>query len=120
MTERGPIRGDGVDNLQNYVENRLVEGTSAEALAEGNRSLQQEMADLQALQQERGQPNARPDIDALIQEAQLRVDRMSVRPDPSKLESGSGSAVDFDKLPPSDEARRRVVHDLGSETGTGR
>jgi len=120
MAEGRRIHGDGVDNLQDYIEERLEEGTSTERLAEGSRTLQQELADLQALQQERGQPHARTNIEALIQEAQLRVDRMSLRPDVSQLEATAGSMVDFDKLPPANEARSQVVRELGSESGTGR
>jgi len=120
MAEGRRIHGDGVENVQNYIEERLEEGTSTEQLAQGSRTLEHEMADLQALQHERGQPNPRPDIDALIQEAQLRVDRMSLRPDASQLEATAGSSIDFDKLPPANEARSQVVRELGSESGTGR
>jgi len=118
MTEGRPIRGDGMDNLQDYVEERLTSGTDSDEFAEANRTLQQELADLQTLQQERGQATARPDIDALIQEAQLRVDRMSMRPDQANLEATSGSVVDIDKLPPDAEARSNVARRLGGNDGS--
>lgn len=117
MTEGRPIRGDGMDNLQDYVEERLTYGTDSDEFAEANRTLQQELADLQTLQQERGQQNARPNIDALIQEAQLRVDRMSMQPDRGNLEATSGSVVDIDKLPPDAEARSNVARKLGGNDG---
>lgn len=108
MTEGRRLHGDGVENLQDYVEERLTYGTDSDEFADANRTLEQELADLQALQQERGRSDARPNIDALMKEAQLRVDRMSTRPDANDLEATSGSQVDFDKLPPDAEARSRV------------
>ncbi len=117
MTEGRPIRGDGMDNLQDYVEERLTYGTDSDEFAAANWTLEQELADLQTLQQERGQAHARPDIEALIQEAQLRVDRMSMRPDRDDMQATSGSVVDIDKLPPEAEARSRVARRLGANDG---
>lgn len=119
MTEGRPIKGDGLDNLQDYVAERLEYGTDSNEFAAANRTLEQELADLQTLQQERGQAQARPDIEALINEAQLRVDHMSVRPDASQVESGTASTVDFDKLPPEAEARSAVTRNLGGHDATG-
>ncbi len=118
MAEGRRLHGDGMENLQDYVEERLTYGTDSDEFAEANRTLEQELADLQALQQERGQSSPRPDIEALIQEAQLRVDRMSTRPDADNLDATSGSQVDVEKLPPDAEARARITRTLGGHDGS--
>lgn len=116
MTEGRPLRGDGIENLQDYVEERMTYASDSDEYAEANRTLEQELADLQTLNQERGQPQARPNIDALIDEAQLRVDRMRQR-SVGQLETGSGTQVDPDQLPPDAAARQSVVDRLSDQTG---
>jgi len=111
MTEGRPIRGEGMDNLGDYVNERLTHASDSDEFAAANRTLEQELADLEALRTERGRTDARTDIDALIKEAELRVQRMEFRQG-SQLEVGSGSQVDFDKLPPDAEARRSVTRQI--------
>ena len=113
MTERRPIQGEGMENLENYVESTLTNASDSDELAADNRTLEQHLADLQALHLERSQPTARPDIDALIEQAQLQVDRMSTRPSAGALESDTSSGADYTKLPPDAEARSRVADDPG-------
>lgn len=109
MTEGRPLRGDGVENLQDYVNERLTYASDSDEYAEANRTLEQELADLEGLRSERGQTHARPDIDALIDEAQLRVEGMELRQG-AEREVGSGSQVDFNQLPPQDEARTNITN----------
>lgn len=116
MTEGRPLRGDGIENLQDYVEERLTYGTDSDEFADANRTLQQQLADLQTLQQERGQTHARPNIDALIDEAQLRVDRMQQR-SAGQIETGGGMMSDPDQLPPEGEARQNVVGRISGQQG---
>lgn len=116
MTEGRPLRGDGIENLQDYVEERLTYASDSNEFADANRTLEQELADLQTLQQERGQTQARPNIDALIDEAQLRVDRMQQR-SAGQLETGSGIQADPDQLPPEGEARQNVVGRITGQHG---
>jgi hypothetical protein len=111
MSEGRRLHGEGMDNLEDYVNERLTYASDSDEYAEANRTLEQELADLQALNAERGQPQARPNIDALIDEAQLRVDRMQLRQGAERA-VGSGSQVDFDQLPPQDEARQNVINRL--------
>lgn len=115
MTEGRPLHGDGMENLQDYVQERLTYASDSDEYAEANQRLQQQLADLEALQQERGRPEARPDIDALINEAQLNVDRL--RGNAAGIETGSGSQVDFDKLPPDAAARDSLTDRLNNNTG---
>lgn len=115
MSEGRRLHGDGVENLQDYVAERLNYASNTDELAEDNRTLEQELADLEALQRERGQADARPNIDALIDEAQLRVERMKLRQG-AEREVGSGSQVDFEQLPPQDEARQRITNRLDDNT----
>jgi hypothetical protein len=107
MTEGRPLHGDGMENLQDYVNERMTYASDSDEYAEANRTLEQELADLQALRSERGQAHARPNLDALIDEAQLRVERMQLRQGAERA-VGSGSQVDFEQVPPQDEARRNM------------
>lgn len=116
MAEGRPLRGDGIENMQDYVEERLTYGTDSDEFAEANRTLEQQLADLQTLQQERGQSHARPNIDALIDEAQLSVDRMQQR-SAGQLEAGSGTQANPDVLPPEAEARQNVVGRMTDQQG---
>lgn len=118
MAKGRPIHGEGLENLQDYVAETATYASDTNELAEENRTLEQELADLQALHQERTLPSARPNVDALIQEAQLRVDRLNTRPSAETLESDSGSGADYTKMPPDAEARSRVAGDPGI-TGVG-
>ncbi|HEX6289929.1 MAG TPA: hypothetical protein VFZ66_12105 [Herpetosiphonaceae bacterium] len=115
MTEGRRLRGDGDENLQDYVEERLTYASDTDDLAAANRTLEQELADLKALQQERGRADARTNIDALIKEAELRVQRMEFRQG-SELERGSGSQVDFDQLPPDAAARKSITNRMDENT----
>ena len=115
MAEGRRLRGEGLENLEDYIEERATYASDSDELAEANRTLEQELADLQNLHQERSQANARPNVDALINEAQLRVDRMRQGQGAGALATDAGSTVDFDKLPPDAEARSRVVNDAGAD-----
>ena len=115
MSEGRPLHGDGVENLQDYVNERLTYASDSDEYAEANRTLEQELADLKALHAERGRTDARTDIDALINESQLRVDRMQLRQG-AQREVGSGSQVDFDQLPPQDEARANITNRIDENT----
>jgi hypothetical protein len=112
MTEGRPLHGEGAENIQDYVNERLNYASSNDDLAAANRTLEQELADLEALRGEQGRHDARTNIDALIKEAELRVERMQFRPGSEQLEVGSGSQVDFDQLPPDAEARQNVSNRL--------
>lgn len=118
MAEGRPKRDEGIPNLQAYVADSLTHASDSDELAEENRTLEQELADLQALHLERTQPDARPDVDALIAEAQLRVDRMSTTPNAGTLESDASSGADYRKAPPEAEARSRIAGD-NAITGVG-
>jgi|GEM_PF-5665632 len=112
MAEGRPIHGDGIDNLQDYVEERLTYGTDSDEFAAANRTLEQAQADLATLQQEHGRSDARPDVDALINEAQLEVDRMQ---QPSQQVLGGAVQSDSDRLPPEAEARSAVTKRMSNE-----
>lgn len=114
MAEGRPLRGDGIENLQDYVEERMTYASDSDEFAEAERTLEQELADLQALNQERGKPDARPDIDALIDEAQLRVGRMGGA---GTFEASSNVQADPDQLPPESEARQNEVARLNNQNG---
>jgi hypothetical protein len=116
MAEGRRLHGDGAENLQDYVEERATYGTDSDEFAEANERLQQELADLQSAGQEQAQPQAQPNTEALIDEAQLPADQMDLRQG-SDREAGAGSQVDFDKLPPDAEARSRVTKGLNNQTG---
>ena len=109
MSEGRPLRGEGLDNLGDYVNERMTYASDSDEYAEANRTLEQELTDLQALHDERGRSDSRPNIDALIDEAQLRVNRMQLRQGAERA-VGDGSQVDFDQLPPQDEARQNVTN----------
>lgn len=115
MTEGRPMRGDGLDNLGDYVNERLTHASDSDEYAAANRTLEQELADLEALRSERGRADARTDIDALIKEAELRVERMEFRQG-AQLEVGSNSQVDTDQLPPDAEARQNVTRRMDGNT----
>lgn len=114
MAEGRPLRGDGIENLQDYVEERMTYASDSDEYAAAERTLEQELADLQALNQERGKPDARPNIDALIDEAQLRVGRMDGA---GTFEASSGVQADPDLLPPESEARQNEVARLNNQNG---
>jgi hypothetical protein len=113
MAEGRRLRGEGLENLEDYVQERATYASDSDELAEQNRTLEQELADLQQLHLERSQPNARTDVDALIDAAQTRVDRMRNQQG-GTLETEAGTATDFEKLPPDAAARARVVGDAGA------
>lgn len=114
MSEGRPLHGDGMENLQDYVNERLTYASDSDEYAEANRTLEQELVDLENLRAEQGRPDSRTDIDALINEAQLRVERMQLRQGAER--SAGGSQVDFDQLPPQDEARQNVINRMDGNT----
>jgi len=115
MTDGRPLRGEGVDNMQDYVNERLNYASSNDELAEANRTLEQEIADLDSLRAERSRADARENIEALIKEAELRVQRMEFRQG-SQLEVGSSTQVDPEQLPPDAEARQNVTRRMDGNT----
>jgi len=115
MTEGRPLHGDGMDNLQDYVNERLTYASDSDEYAEANRTLEQELADLEALRNQRGGTDAHPDMDRLITEAELRVERMRLRQG-AQREVGSGTPVDFDQLPPEGEARQRITNRMNENS----
>lgn len=115
MAEGRPLRGEGIENLQDYVEERLTYASDSDEYAAADRTLEQELADLQALHQERGRQDARPNLDALIDEAQLRVDQL--RGDAGSFEASTGGQADPDLLPPDSEARQNEVARMNNQNG---
>jgi len=109
MTDGRPLRGEGADNLQDYVNERLNYASSNDELAAANRTLEQELADLDSLRAERGRADARENVDALIKEAELRVQGIEFRQG-SQIEVGSNTQVDPDQLPPDAEARQNITN----------
>jgi hypothetical protein len=114
MAEGRPLHGEGIENLQDYVEERLTYAGDTDEYAAADRTLEQELADLQALHQERGSSSARPNLDALIDEAQLRVDRLRGG---AVQERASGGQADPDLLPPESEARQNEVARMNNQNG---
>lgn len=115
----GPYReDDAVDNWGEYIEERLTTGTQADRLEEQSRTLEQEMAELEALRQERSGPQPRADIDALIEQAELRIERMKLRQGAERAVT-PGSQVDLEQTPPEAEARAQVTSQIDRQTGYG-
>jgi hypothetical protein len=109
---------DAVDNWGEYIEERLTTGTQADRLEEQSRTLEQEMAELEALRQERSGPQPRADIDALIEQAELRIERMKLRQGAERAVT-PGSQVDLEQTPPEAEARAQVTDQIDRQTGYG-
>lgn len=116
MAEGRPLHGDGMENLQDYVEERLTYGSDSDEYADANRELQRQMADLKALQQEREGSAARPNIDALIEEAQLDLQRARLS-GTERAVGGGDMPSDPRVLPPQNEARNRINSDLNDQSG---
>jgi hypothetical protein len=115
----GPYREqDATENWQEYIEDRLTTGTQADRLEEQTRTLDQEMADLEALQQERAGAGPRADIDALIEQAQLRIERMRLRQGAEQA-AMPATEIDVSQTPPEAEARANVTRQIGDQTGYG-
>ncbi len=115
----GPYREDkAVDNWGKYIEERLTTGTQADQLEDQTRALEQATADLEALRQERSGPQPRADIDALIEQAELRIERMKLRQGAERAAT-PGSQVDLDQTPPEAEARANVTAQIDRQTGYG-
>jgi hypothetical protein len=108
MTEGRPIHGkDFEENMEDYIQERMTDASDSDEYAELDRTLEQELADLKALQAERSRPDARPNIDALIAEAQSRVDR--VRQGSGQFQATGGVKADPEQMPPEAEARSRTT-----------
>lgn len=118
MAEGRRIKGeDFVENMQDYVEERMTEGTDVDELSADARALRQQAADLQHLQQGGATTPTSPDQDALAKEAQIPSGRMDVRPDPADL--SIDATVDPRQQPPQAEARERMIDDVNDAAGQG-
>ncbi len=118
MTEGRPIHGkDFEENMEDYVKERLTHASDSDEYADATRTLEQEMADLEALQAERLHPDARPNIDALIEEGQARIDRL--RQGSGQYQATGGVQADPDQMPPETEARSRATDRVRDQTGMG-
>lgn len=116
MAEGRRLHGDGVENWQDYIEERTTYSSDSDEFAEANQQLQRDLADLQAGQQGQAQSQPQPNTEALIDEARLPADQMQLRQG-GEREAGAGSQVDFDKLPPDAEARSQVTKGINNQTG---
>lgn len=118
MAEGRPLHGkDFVDNMQDYVEERLTYGTDSDEYAELNRELRQDEADLETL--ERGGTRPQPNMDALADEAQLPT-RMDRARGATPIEEQGDGQVDYDHLAPEDEARARVARGTSDRGDSGK
>ncbi|WP_029214506.1 hypothetical protein [Kallotenue papyrolyticum] len=119
---------DPVDNLQDYIADRFATSSDVDELTQANRRLEQSEADLQRqlaalerqindLEQERQGPNPRPDIDRLIEEARLNLERMHLRQGAERA-IPPGAQVDLAATPPTDEARERLTDRLDDQSGS--
>lgn len=120
MAEGRRLHGDGVENLQDYVEERITYGTDSDEFAEANQQLEQQSADLNRGQQVGANQQRGPDVGALEDEAQLDTDRMRPHGD-AQLESSAGSTFNPEAMPPEAEARNRVSDGpgMGGQSGVG-
>ncbi len=111
MTEGRPIHGkDFEENMEDYFKERIEYASDSDEYADLDHTLEQELADLKALQEERSRSDARHNIDALIEERQSRIDRLRQRG--GQLEATSGSQVDLEQMPPEAEARAQAIDRL--------
>ena len=110
MESRG-MRGEGLEHEQDYIQERLVNASQTDEYAEAARTLEDERRELDALMARRGATDAEPNLEALINDAQLRVDRMQLR---QGGEIGAAdSPVDLNQQPPEAEARARTSSQMG-------
>ena len=118
MTEGRPLHGDDfVENMQDYFKERVTYGTDSDEYAEMNRVLEQELADLQALHEERSRPDARSNIEDLIREKQARIDQL--RASDEQPEARAGIQSNPQAMNPTDEAQSQVDRDLKQRMGQG-
>ena len=121
MAEGRPLHGKSVtENVQDYVEERLEYSSDSNEIADADRALKQELADLQNVGGSRGATMQQPDVDALNTEAQLPASGMELAHGASQIEATGDGQVNYDHLAPQDEARARVARSTTDRGDSGK
>lgn len=104
------LRGEGIENIQDYIEERMTEAGDVDEIAESNEQLEEELRDLRGLEQQ-------PSSDVLETTANSSVG--SAESPNEAATAASVGPVDPEQLPPVSAARSQVVNDAGGgETGS--
>ncbi len=104
------IPGDGLEHEQNWIEERLIDSSNTDELAEASERLEEAVQDLQAT----GTGSSGQQVvagDTAVQSNQVGGDRMATLGG-DQLDPARGSSLDPDQLPPENEARARVTSHL--------
>lgn len=127
MTEGRRLHGDdSIENLQDYVEERMTYASDSDEYADMNRLLERDEAELERDETalERGRSGTAPssgsmDVDALEAEANLDVGMDRARGS-APIEAQGDGQVDYDRLAPQDEARARMTRDIAEQSNLDR
>lgn len=119
MAEGRRLHGDGMENIEDYIEERATYGTDTNEIAEENRVLEQELHDLQNLEQQRGTTTQQPNIDALTEEAQLPSNQLDLRSGTPNIDPTASVNNGIEQMTPQQEARQSITGGITDQTGMG-
>jgi len=103
------IPGDGIEHEQNWIEERLIDASNTDELAEASERLEEAVQDMHAA----GTGGVQQPVagGAAVQSNQVGGDRMATQGG-DQLDPARASSLDPEQLPPENEARARITSHL--------
>lgn len=109
--EGRPIRGDGIDHEQDYIQERLEQASDTDEYAEAAEVLEDHLQDLRSGSAQAGSAGD-ASTEALQRQVVTPTDRDELRREASR-EADTLSQIDLNQQPPEAEARTRTASSLG-------
>lgn len=106
------IPGEGIENVQNYIEERMIDASNTGELADQNEALRDHVQDLQGISGQASQSTPAEASDETLKATATTPTTEQELASQARTNASVGP-VDPEQLPPTSEARSRVVSGTG-------